>query len=40
MTTTGDSVAIGDRELELTRLIDASRYKLYRAWTEPELLKQ
>jgi uncharacterized protein YndB with AHSA1/START domain len=29
-----------DRELVLTRLIDAPREKLYRAWTEPELLKQ
>jgi uncharacterized protein YndB with AHSA1/START domain len=29
-----------DRELVLTRLIDAPRGKLYRAWTEPELLKQ
>ena len=30
----------GDRELVLTRLIDAPPEKLYRAWTEPELLKQ
>ena len=29
-----------DRELVLTRVIDASREKLFRAWTEPELLKQ
>jgi uncharacterized protein YndB with AHSA1/START domain len=29
-----------DRDLVLTRLIDAPREKLYRAWTEPELLKQ
>lgn len=29
-----------DRELVLTRLIDAPREKLYRAWTEPSLLKQ
>ena len=29
-----------DRELALTRLIDAPREKLYRAWTEPALLKQ
>jgi len=27
-------------ELVLSRLIDAPRDKLYRAWTEPELLKQ
>jgi uncharacterized protein YndB with AHSA1/START domain len=29
-----------DRELVLTRLIDAPRQKLYRAWTDPELLVQ
>lgn len=29
-----------DRELVLTRLIEAPREKLYRAWTDPELLKQ
>lgn len=29
-----------DRELVLTRLIDAPRAHLYRAWIEPELLKQ
>jgi uncharacterized protein YndB with AHSA1/START domain len=29
-----------DRELVLTRLIDASREKLFRAWTDPALLKQ
>jgi uncharacterized protein YndB with AHSA1/START domain len=29
-----------DRELTLTRLIDAPREKLYRAWTDPRLLKQ
>jgi len=28
------------RELVLTRLIDAPREKLFRAWTEPELIKQ
>lgn len=27
-----------DRELVLTRLIDVPREKLYRAWTEPELI--
>jgi uncharacterized protein YndB with AHSA1/START domain len=27
-------------ELVLTRLIDAPREKLFRAWTEPELMKQ
>jgi uncharacterized protein YndB with AHSA1/START domain len=29
-----------DRELVLTRIIDAPREKVFRAWTEPELLKQ
>lgn len=29
-----------DHELVLTRLIDAPRDKLFRAWTEPELMKQ
>jgi uncharacterized protein YndB with AHSA1/START domain len=29
-----------ENELVLTRLIDAPREKLYRAWTDPELLKQ
>ena len=28
-----------NRELVLTRIIDAPREKLFRAWTEPELLK-
>jgi uncharacterized protein YndB with AHSA1/START domain len=32
--------AVSDRELVLTRLIDAPRETVYRAWTEPELLKQ
>jgi uncharacterized protein YndB with AHSA1/START domain len=29
-----------DRDLVLTRLFDAPPEKVYRAWTEPELLKQ
>ena len=29
-----------DRELVLTRLINAPRAKVYRAWTDPALLKQ
>ena len=36
MTDTG----VSDRELVLTRVIDAPREKLYRCWTEPALLKQ
>jgi uncharacterized protein YndB with AHSA1/START domain len=32
--------AAGDRELVLTRDMDAPREKLYRCWTEPELLKR
>lgn len=35
-----DTAAIAERELVLTRLIAAPRAKLWRAWTEPELLKQ
>jgi uncharacterized protein YndB with AHSA1/START domain len=30
----------GDRDLTLTRLIDAPRAAVYRAWTEPALLEQ
>ena len=29
-----------DRDLILTRLIDAPREKLYRAWTDADTLKQ
>lgn len=29
-----------ERELVLTRIIDAPREKVFRCWTEPELLKQ
>jgi uncharacterized protein YndB with AHSA1/START domain len=29
-----------ERELVLSRIIDAPPHKVYRAWTEPELLKQ
>lgn len=32
--------ATSNRELVLSRLIDAPREKLFRAWTEPELLKR
>ena len=34
------AVSASDRELVLTRLIDAPREKLFRAWTEPALMKQ
>jgi len=32
--------SIADRELVLTRIFDAPPEKVYRAWTEPELIKQ
>ncbi|MEA2760570.1 MAG: hypothetical protein QOH65_3326 [Methylobacteriaceae bacterium] len=35
-----DATSPADRELVLTRIIDAPPHKVYRAWTEPELLKQ
>ena len=38
--TTTDANANADRDLVLTRLIDAPRAKLFRAWTDPALLKQ
>lgn len=41
MTTTPVQVTpASDRELVLTRLIDASPDKVYRAWTDPALLRQ
>ena len=40
MTDATTAVSTEDRELVLTRLIDAPRENLYRAWTEPSLLKQ
>ena len=40
MTATADATPTSDRELVLTRIIDAPRAKLFRAWTEPELMKQ
>ena len=40
MTDAANAVSTEDRELVLTRLIDAPREHLFRAWTEPELLKQ
>lgn len=40
MSATPEAAPIAERELVLTRVIDAPREKLFRAWTEPELLKQ
>ncbi|MGH6890864.1 MAG: SRPBCC family protein [Dongiaceae bacterium] len=40
MTNPTDTKPASDRELVLTRLIDAPREKLFRAWTEPALMKQ
>jgi uncharacterized protein YndB with AHSA1/START domain len=35
-----DAAPTSDRELVLSRIINAPREKVYRAWTEPEILKQ
>jgi uncharacterized protein YndB with AHSA1/START domain len=40
MANTPQSSPISDRELVLTRIIDAPPEKVYSAWTDPELLKQ
>jgi uncharacterized protein YndB with AHSA1/START domain len=40
MCTTAEAAPIADRELVLTRIIDAPREKVFRAWTDPELLKK
>jgi uncharacterized protein YndB with AHSA1/START domain len=40
MTASSKTAFPRDRELVLTRLIDAPREKLFRAWTEPKLVKQ
>jgi len=40
MTTTPKATAISDRELVLTRIINAPREKVFKAWTDPKLLKQ
>jgi uncharacterized protein YndB with AHSA1/START domain len=40
MTAKAEAAPAAKRELVLTRLIDAPREKLFRCWTEPELLKQ
>jgi uncharacterized protein YndB with AHSA1/START domain len=39
-TTAKSGSAASNRELVITRLINAPREKVYRAWTEPELMKQ
>jgi len=31
---------MSDRELTLTSILDAPRHKIWRCWTQPELLKQ
>ena len=40
MAETPSSAPASGRELVLTRLIDAPREKLYRAWTEPDILRR
>ena len=40
MSTHKTSTATDGRDLILTRIIDAPREKVFRAWTEPSLLKQ
>ena len=40
MTTTEDAAPGSNRELVLTRLIDAPCEKLFRAWTDPDLLRR
>lgn len=40
MTTKIDIAPRSDRELVLARIIDAPREQVYRAWTDPELMKQ
>jgi uncharacterized protein YndB with AHSA1/START domain len=40
MTTTTEATPTSDRELVLTRIIDAPPEKVFKAWTDPELLKQ
>ena len=40
MTATQKATPASDRDLVLTRIIDAPREKVFRAWTDSELLKQ
>ncbi|WP_437317581.1 SRPBCC family protein [Sorangium sp. So ce385] len=39
MTTNPEATPTSDRDLVLTRIIDAPREKVFKAWTDPELLK-
>lgn len=40
MTAPAETTPTSDRELVLTRIIDAPPEKVFRAWTDPELMKQ
>ncbi len=40
MTAAAETAPSSGRELVLTRIIDAPREKVFRAWTDPGLLKQ
>ena len=40
MRSTDKAVPASDRDLILTRIINAPREKVFKAWTDPELLKQ
>ncbi len=40
MSTSPSSAPLSQRELTLTRVIDASPERVFAAWTQPELLKQ
>lgn len=40
MSNTPQTNSLAERELVLTRIIDAPREKVFRAWTDPALLKQ
>lgn len=40
MTSAADSKSSPDRDLLITRVIDAPREKVFRAWTESDLIKQ
>ena len=39
-TKTTRAATVSDRELVITRVIDAPRERVFKAWTDPELLKQ